>query len=83
MNHTATPWIVIGENCGGGCNIGIEFFDSKGIKHELVFARTVAVRNPADLHGRAPIEAEEAAANAMRLVEALNQYEWLSPPERF
>ncbi len=80
MRHTATPWIVIGENCGNGCNIGFEFTDAKGVKRTLTIARTVAVRSPFELNGRDPIEQAEAVANAHRVVEAMNQYDWLSPP---
>lgn len=79
-SHTRGPWVILGANCGGGLNLGIKFTDAKGVERDLVLARTIAVRSLATLCGRDPIEEDEAAANAHRLLTAFNEYEWLCPP---
>lgn len=68
---TPGPFFVSGENCANGANIAIEV-EKGGIKQFVVIARTVAVRAPWALHGREPIEHDEAVANAHRIVAALN-----------
>jgi len=65
MTHTPGPWVVLLDNAGGGRNIGIEY---KG--RFIGIAHTGAVRAPNVLHGREPIEEDEAKANAVLIAAA-------------
>ena len=65
MTHTPGPWTALLDNAGGGRNVGIE--------HKWRFigiAHTGAVRAPTVLHGREPIEEDEAKANALLIAAA-------------
>jgi hypothetical protein len=64
-HHTPGPYYVIENNAAGGRNIGI--------KHNgrlIGIAHTGAVRAPMILQGRAPIEEDEAQANAALIAAA-------------
>lgn len=65
MTHTPGPWLTLFDNAGGGRNIGIEH---KG--RFIGIAHTGAVRAPNVLHGREPIEEDEAKANATLIAGA-------------